>query len=73
MEDRVGLCKTCAFSRVVTSGRGSRFYLCRLSETDPRFARYPRLPVLKCAGYREGERDHAAPPASGVDKREGPR
>ena len=46
-----GLCSTCEHSRVVQSSRGSRFYLCRLSETDARFAKYPRLPVLKCDGY----------------------
>ncbi len=43
---------TCRNARVVTSGRGSRFYLCRLAERDPRFPKYPRLPVLACAGYK---------------------
>jgi hypothetical protein len=46
-----GLCETCAFARVVVSARGSRFVLCRLSETDARFAKYPRLPVVECLGY----------------------
>jgi len=49
----------------VTSSRGSRFYLCRLSFTDPRFARYPTLPVLACSGYIErgsgAERDERPP------------
>ncbi len=48
-----GLCRDCQHSQVVTSGRGSVFYLCRLSATDPRFPRYPRLPVLRCEGYRK--------------------
>jgi mannose-6-phosphate isomerase-like protein (cupin superfamily) len=29
------------------------FYLCALSAGDPRFPKYPRLPVLHCAGYQE--------------------
>jgi hypothetical protein len=47
----VGLCVSCIHSRVVESARGGRFYLCRLAETDGRFARYPTLPVLRCDGY----------------------
>jgi GNAT superfamily N-acetyltransferase len=35
----------------VDSARGSRFYLCGRSHTDPRFPKYPRLPVRDCAGY----------------------
>lgn len=38
------------------SGRGSRFYLCELSKEDPRFRKYPVLPVRVCEGYRvEGD------------------
>jgi hypothetical protein len=46
-----GLCDTCRHARIVTSRRGSRFVLCELSRRDPRFARYPTLPVARCAGY----------------------
>ena len=53
-QDRVGLCGRCVHSRVIETERGSRFYLCELSETDPRFRRYPQLPVVACEGYREG-------------------
>jgi hypothetical protein len=49
-----GLCATCRHSRVVTSGRGSVFRLCERSRTDPRFPRYPRLPVVHCDGYEQG-------------------
>jgi GNAT superfamily N-acetyltransferase len=35
----------------VASARGSTFYLCARSRIDARFPRYPRLPVLTCAGY----------------------
>jgi hypothetical protein len=27
--------------------------LCGRSATDPRFPKYPRLPVVRCAGYEE--------------------
>ena len=46
-----GLCERCVHVQIVTSTRGSRFYLCRLSFTDPHFPRYPPLPVLACAGF----------------------
>jgi hypothetical protein len=41
--------------RVVENTRGSTFYLCRRAEADARFAKYPRLPVLRCAGYESVE------------------
>ena len=47
----VGLCADCRFMRRVESDRGSIFYLCERSATDARFPKYPRLPVLQCAGY----------------------
>ena len=46
-----GLCATCAHARTVVSGRASTFWLCGLSATDPRFPKYPRLPVVSCPGY----------------------
>jgi hypothetical protein len=49
--DPVGLCASCAHAFVVRSNRGSVFYRCGLSATDPRFEKYPRLPVLSCVGY----------------------
>ena len=47
-----GLCTTCVHAKMITSSKGSVFYLCQLSLTDPRFARYPPLPVLRCPGYQ---------------------
>jgi hypothetical protein len=47
----VGLCATCVHLRMVRSDRGSAFYRCLLSARDPRFPKYPRLPVLACPGY----------------------
>ena len=51
-----GLCERCANVKIVESARGSRFYLCRLSATDPRFPKYPRLPVLQCSGFTPVDR-----------------
>lgn len=47
-----GLCASCVHVEVITSSRGSIFYLCRLSFTDAGFPKYPALPVLNCVGYR---------------------
>ena len=47
----VGLCAACANVQIVASDRGPRYYLCRLSLTDPAFPRYPRLPVITCRGF----------------------
>lgn len=61
MSDPVGLCRTCAHAHVVRTPR-SVFWRCRLAEVDARFARYPRLPVLACPGWRRGEpRDDQRP------------
>jgi len=51
LDPRAGLCATCRHSRVVTSKRGSEFRLCERSRTEPRFPRYPALPVLRCNGF----------------------
>lgn len=46
-----GLCGTCANARVIVTDRGSEFYRCQLSDKDPRYPKYPRLPVVRCEGY----------------------
>lgn len=46
-----GLCDRCLHARRVTSAKGSAFVLCGRSVTDPRFPKYPPLPVVRCAGY----------------------
>ena len=57
-----GLCASCLNSRLI-AGANSRFWLCELSRTDPRFPRYPRLPVLRCDGYQPTpERPHPERP-----------
>jgi hypothetical protein len=59
-----GLCASCAWARRVAGAR-SIFWLCERSRTDPRFPRYPRLPVVGCRGYTSspgpGERGRAPP------------
>jgi hypothetical protein len=50
-----GLCADCVHSKKVESSRGSVFWLCELSRTDSSFAKYPRLPVLSCKGYKREE------------------
>ncbi|PYV84451.1 MAG: hypothetical protein DMG93_04685 [Acidobacteria bacterium] len=52
---RVGLCTDCQHMRRVESERGSRFYLCERALSEPEFAKYPRLPVVKCSGYKRSE------------------
>jgi len=49
--DWAGACATCGHARAVASTRGSIYVLCERSRTDPRFRRYPMLPVTRCPGY----------------------
>ena len=49
--ERVGLCFTCQHVRLVRTDKGSVFFHCQRSETDPRYPKYPRLPVIHCPGY----------------------
>ena len=47
-----GLCESCRHQRLVRNTRGSTFSLCERSKTEPdRYPRYPRLPVIRCAGH----------------------
>ena len=50
-ERRMGLCADCVHAQSVVSSRGSEFLLCGRSKTDPRYAKYPPLPVLSCLGF----------------------
>jgi hypothetical protein len=54
------LCETCVWMREIITPKGSRFLLCQLSKTDRAYPKYPRLPVVRCDGYRprdEKEKD----------------
>jgi hypothetical protein len=57
LQRSVGLCADCRFMRRMESDRASVFYLCEQSATDARFAKYPRLPVLRCIGYEPSGAD----------------
>ena len=52
---KIGLCGTCCHARVQQNARGSSFWRCARADTDPRFLRYPPLPVRSCAGHESGE------------------
>jgi len=54
-----GLCGRCRHARAVETRRGSRFVLCDLSRMDPRYPRYPSLPVLRCDGFDEAGQPRA--------------
>ncbi|MDX2170506.1 MAG: hypothetical protein SF182_25765 [Deltaproteobacteria bacterium] len=55
-----GLCGDCRHARRIRSARGSTFHLCARAAADPRYARYPPLPVLRCPGH-----EPASPAADG--------
>jgi hypothetical protein len=48
-----GLCGSCRHQRIVRNTRGSVFSMCERSRTDPSYPKYPRLPVERCAGYKQ--------------------
>ena len=52
-----GLCGRCVHVQLVSSARGSTFYLCRRSFTDPAFPRYPPIPVIVCSGFEAREEE----------------
>jgi hypothetical protein len=49
----VSLCESCSFAKEIISGKGSRFLLCEKFQTDHRFPKYPRQPVIRCQGFEE--------------------
>ncbi len=51
MPPPAGLCDRCRFQRVIRNTRGSSFSLCERAREDDRYPKYPRLPVLRCAGF----------------------
>ncbi|HEU0019020.1 MAG TPA: hypothetical protein VFQ14_01885 [Thermoleophilaceae bacterium] len=61
---RNGLCDSCRHQRVVRNTRGSVFSLCERSKSDPRYPKYPRVPVLECAGFEPRDEEGEAPRAA---------
>ena len=53
-----GLCAACRQAQLVTSSRGSRRPCGRVGQdqlvaaVDPRYPKYPALPVLRCAAFQ---------------------
>ena len=56
-----GLCNLCAHQRIVRSGRGSVFSMCRRAAHDDAYAKYPRIPVLACPGFERADDDAQEP------------
>jgi hypothetical protein len=50
---RAGLCAHCIHQKVIRNTRGSTFSMCERAKVDARFPKYPRLPVVRCAGFEE--------------------
>ena len=50
-----GLCLSCLYARVIPAKANHVYYFCERSVDDPRYTRYPHLPMLTCDGhaYRE--------------------
>jgi hypothetical protein len=46
------LCHRCTQLRLIHSGKGSTFLMCQ----DPSLPKYPRQPVVSCAGFNPRDR-----------------
>ena len=51
MSHNESLCESCRHLREIISGKGSRFSMCLLSQSDSRWRKYPPQPVWQCAGH----------------------
>lgn len=65
-----GICSQCLHVKQLTSDKGAVFMMCLRGLTDDRFPKYPRLPVLNCAGFAAPAKvvappDAASDPAAG--------
>jgi hypothetical protein len=58
-----GLCADCRHARRIANRRGSVFLLCDRAATDPRYLRYPPLPVIRCPGHEPGPPPPESPDA----------
>ena len=46
-----GLCPLCLHVERIDSSKGSTFWLCERSKSDPKFPRYPPQPRMECEGF----------------------
>ena len=49
------LCSACRYGKETRNDRASVFLFCLRSKHDPAFPKYPRLPVIACAGFEKKE------------------
>ncbi|MEY9862758.1 hypothetical protein ABH935_008406 [Catenulispora sp. GAS73] len=58
-----GLCAVCRHVHRNETRKGTVYWRCTRAATDPRFPKYPRLPVLTCPGFEpeRSEPEHAEP------------
>lgn len=50
-----GLCADCRFALLNRTRRGTTYLRCGLAAEDPRFPKYPRLPVQRCSGFQPSD------------------
>jgi hypothetical protein len=48
-----GLCADCGHARKLKTKIDAIIYMCGLSAKVPRLPKFPRLPVIACAGYEK--------------------
>ena len=48
---QAGLCELCSYAQLNNTRRGTVYLRCLLAARDERYPKYPRLPVLSCAGF----------------------
>ncbi len=49
--DKIGLCFSCRYGNRIVSGKGSIFLQCQKHFENPRYPKYPEIPVVDCSGY----------------------
>lgn len=49
--EKVGLCSKCLHAKELKTKNNSPIYLCKLSNKDSHFPKYPRLPIKACSGF----------------------
>jgi propionyl-CoA synthetase len=55
-----GLCAQCGHALVKGTNRGTAYLRCTRASWDDRLVKYPRLPVLGCAGFEPAPGSMAA-------------
>jgi hypothetical protein len=63
MATRFGLCDRCVHQKLIKSGRGSVFSMCRLGLADPDWPKYPRMPVERCTRFEASSDQGRAHPS----------